>query len=187
MSNLTRSFRPRLLLASAFALIAALVAWDLLSDRGAGVDTLHLVIESLVLIIAAGSGWFLLLRDWQQRRRLNDLAGQIEQARADSVRWRSRYQETISGLSRAIQTQFVEWELTKAESEIALLILKGLGLGEIAALRDTSERTVREQARAVYRKSGLANRASLAAFFLEDLLLPIETEGESAGPRVIGR
>lgn len=121
MSNLSRNVRPRLLLAGIFAVIAVLVAWDLLSDRGAGVDTLHLVIETLVLIIAA-------------------------------------------------------------ESEVALLILKGLGLGEIAALRSTSERTVRDQARAVYRKSGLANRASLSAFFLEDLLLPLADPSAAVDP-----
>jgi len=176
MSNLAQSFRPRLLLASAFSVIAILVAWDLLSDRGAGVDTLHLVIETLVLVIAAGSGLGLLLRDWQQRKKLGELASQIHQARSDSAQWRSRYQETIKGLSEAIQSQFVAWQLSGAESEVALLILKGLSLGEIAALRDTSERTVRDQARAVYRKSGLANRASLSAFFLEDLLLPIEDD-----------
>jgi DNA-binding CsgD family transcriptional regulator len=179
MSNLTKNFRPRLILSGTFTLIALLVGWDLLSDSGSGVDTLHLVIESLVLVIAAGSGLVLLLRDWQQRRRLSELARQIEQTRADSARWRMRYQDTIRGLSQAIQAQFREWQLSSAESEVALLILKGLQLGEIAALRDTSERTVRDQARAVYRKSGLANRASLSAFFLEDLLLPIDSENGS--------
>ena len=52
------------------------------------------------------------------------------------------------------------------------LLLKGLSLREIAQLRDTSERTVREQARSVYRKAGINGRASLSAYFLEDLLLP---------------
>lgn len=180
---LASSFRPRLLLAGAFTLIAVLVGLDLLSDQDAGVDMLHLIIESLVLVIAAGSGLVLLLRDWQQRRRLSELASQIEKTRADSARWRTRYQDTINGLSQAIQAQFREWQLSSAESEVALLILKGLQLGEIAALRDTSERTVRDQARAVYRKSGLANRASLSAFFLEDLLLPIDSEN---GPDAAG-
>ena len=50
--------------------------------------------------------------------------------------------------------------------------LKGLRHKEIAELRQTSERTVRQQALAVYRKSGLNGRTDLAAFFLEDLLLP---------------
>jgi DNA-binding NarL/FixJ family response regulator len=52
------------------------------------------------------------------------------------------------------------------------LLLKGLSHKEIAAVRSTSERTIREQARAVYRKAGLPGRSALSAFFLEDLLLP---------------
>ena len=59
-----------------------------------------------------------------------------------------------------------------AERETALLLLKGYGHKEIAELLGKSERTVRQQSIAVYRKSGLAGRAQLSAFFLEDLLLP---------------
>ncbi len=43
---------------------------------------------------------------------------------------------------------------------------------EVAALRGVGEATVRQQARAIYRKAGLAGRNELAAFFLEDLLGP---------------
>ena len=39
-------------------------------------------------------------------------------------------------------------------------------------MRETSERTVRQQSLAVYRKAGLTGRAELSAFFLEDLLAP---------------
>ena len=70
----------------------------------------------------------------------------------------------------AIDRQFDRWELTPAEREVGLLLLKGLSLREIAEVRGTSERTTREQARNVYRKGGLAGRAELSAFFLEDLL-----------------
>ncbi|MGH8595878.1 MAG: LuxR C-terminal-related transcriptional regulator, partial [Gammaproteobacteria bacterium] len=63
---------------------------------------------------------------------------------------------------------------TEAEREVALLLLKGLSSKEIAAVRGVSERTVREQSRAIYSKAGLTGRAALSAFFLEDLLAPIE-------------
>ena len=56
--------------------------------------------------------------------------------------------------------------------EIALLMLKGLSHREIAVTRDTSERTIRQQAQSVYAKTNLSGRAALSAFFLEDLLLP---------------
>ncbi len=39
-------------------------------------------------------------------------------------------------------------------------------------MRESSERTVRQQARAIYGKANLSGRAALSAFFLEDLLLP---------------
>jgi DNA-binding NarL/FixJ family response regulator len=80
----------------------------------------------------------------------------------------------MRGLGVAIQKQFTAWQLTRAEAEIGLFLLKGLSHREIAQLRQTSERTIREQARSLYRKAGIAGRAELSAFFLEELLLPLE-------------
>ena len=52
------------------------------------------------------------------------------------------------------------------------MLLKGHGHKEIAALTGRSERTVRQHAGVVYEKAGLAGRAELAAFFLNDVVLP---------------
>ena len=88
----------------------------------------------------------------------------------DAERWRGENHQLVSGLSAAIKAQFQAWSLTEAESDIGLLLLKGLSHKEIADIRHTSERTVREQTRSLYRKSNLSGRNDLAAFFLEDLL-----------------
>jgi DNA-binding NarL/FixJ family response regulator len=69
-----------------------------------------------------------------------------------------------------MERQFDRWSLTPAERDVTLLVLEGLGHKEIAAQRRTSERTVRQQARVVYQKSGLSGRSELAAFFLGGLL-----------------
>ena len=37
-------------------------------------------------------------------------------------------------------------------------------------MRETGERTAREQARAVYQKAGVAGRAELSGWFIEDLM-----------------
>jgi DNA-binding NarL/FixJ family response regulator len=79
-----------------------------------------------------------------------------------------------NGLGEAIEAQFSRWNLTEAEREVALLLLKGLSLKEIAAVRASTERTVRAQAHSLYSKAELTGRAALSAFFLEDLLAPIE-------------
>src|SRR6056297_1770638 len=174
------------LLATAFGMIFLLVAWDLLSDWSGGVDAAHVAIESLVLGIS-GVAMMVLLRDaFRQRRSLTRLTRNLDRARQDSARWRDRYQETIAGLGQAIQEQFHRWNLSAAEAEIGLMLLKGLSLKEIAQVRGTGERTVREQARAIYRKAGLAGRSELSAFFLEDLLLPTPTDDAETSDRHAG-
>jgi DNA-binding CsgD family transcriptional regulator len=84
--------------------------------------------------------------------------------------WQDEANELAAGLGVAIDRQFEAWGLSPSEREVGALLLKGLSHREAADVRGTSERTVRQQARALYRKAGLTGRAELAAFFLEDLL-----------------
>jgi DNA-binding CsgD family transcriptional regulator len=100
----------------------------------------------------------------------------LEVARLQGQRWRAESRNLLSGLGQAIDEQFSRWNLTKGEREIALLLLKGLSTKEAAAVRGSSERTVREQARSVYAKAGVTGRAGLSAFFLEDLLVPMSLD-----------
>jgi DNA-binding CsgD family transcriptional regulator len=175
MSDDIHEQRSRRVFIGLFAAIAALIAWDLVMDYGEGADWRHFGIEVLVLF-AATIGIALLWRRFERTR--TDLVAARDQAR----RWQEQNRELLQGLGSAIEAQFRQWQLTRAESEVGLLLLKGCSHKEIAAIRSTSERTVREQSRAVYRKSGLAGRSSLAAFFLEDLLLPLgDTQEDSAG------
>ena len=98
----------------------------------------------------------------------------LDAARIQGRQWRDETRALLKGLGEAIDRQFLTWKLTEAEREIGLLLLTGLSLKEIAAVRVTSERTIRAQARSIYAKAGLSGRAALSAFFLEDLLAPIE-------------
>jgi DNA-binding NarL/FixJ family response regulator len=148
-----------------FTIIALLIGWDVVADYRASANFSHMAIEVVVMSVAA-SGIVLL---WLTLRRArSDLA----QALVENEQWCRDNRELLQGLGTAIHKQFALWRLTKAEAEVGLFILKGLSHKEIAQVRQTSERTIREQARALYRKSGLSGRAELSAFFLEDLLLP---------------
>ena len=102
------------------------------------------------------------------------LVRDLDAARMQGRQWRDDTRELLKGLGEAIDRQFLTWKLTEAEHDVGLLILKGLSLKEIAAARVTSERTIRSQARSIYAKGGLSGRAALSAFFLEDLLAPME-------------
>jgi DNA-binding NarL/FixJ family response regulator len=100
------------------------------------------------------------------------LTGDVATARQEAERWRAEAADLLGGLWAAIDRQFDRWQLTEAEREVALLLLKGLSHKQVAARRDTSERTVRQQAQSVYQKSGLDGRSALAAFFLEGVRRP---------------
>lgn len=93
----------------------------------------------------------------------------LDRAVAEGAEWRERSRRHLTELSAEIARQFDEWGLSRAEAEIAFLMLKGMALKQIATARDTSEATIRQQASQVYRKSGLSGRAELSAYFLDSL------------------
>jgi DNA-binding NarL/FixJ family response regulator len=51
-------------------------------------------------------------------------------------------------------------------------LIKGLSMREIVFARDVKEKSVRQQATAIYSKAGVSSRYELAAYFIEDLLIP---------------
>jgi DNA-binding CsgD family transcriptional regulator len=132
------------------------------------------VLKTIPLVLTSVGVVLLFLAGRRQREETLTLVRDLEVARAQGQRWRSDARSYLNGLGEAIEAQFSRWNLTEAEREVALLLLKGLSLKEIAAVRSTTERTIRAQAHALYAKEGLSGRASLSAFFLEDLLAPIE-------------
>ncbi len=165
MSDDVFSSRSSLAAVISFAVAVVLIAIDLYIDFVEGVGRVHLVAEIFVFGVAI-AGTIIMYQQLDRTR--SDLAGALVEAE----HWKKESSELIQGLGVAIEHQFDRWHLTAAEADVGVFLLKGLSLKEIATIRATSERTVREQARSVYRKSGLAGRTSLSAFFLEDLLLP---------------
>jgi putative tricarboxylic transport membrane protein len=130
------------------------------------------VVALLAIMLTAGG--FVLARSAGRHRELA-LTRQLDDARVAVASERDKSREILGGLGEEIEKQFEKWGLTAAEREVALLVLKGLRHKEIACARNTTERTVRQQALAVYRKAGLDGRTDLAAFFLEDFLPPRTT------------
>ncbi len=154
-------------------LVFILITIDITGDYRDGVPWMHLLIEMLILMLSlSGVVYFGWLYYQFAQAKISFLTQDLALANQHAQQWREANRELIAGLAVQIQKQFDAWQLTPAEAEVGLLMLKGLSHGEIAQLRNASERTIRDQARAVYRKSGVSGRTELSAFFLEDLLLP---------------
>lgn len=157
----SRDGRLRLLLAGIGSqCVAALfffadVAMDW-AEEGAGRNLLHNGVE---LIAAVGLLLGILVLALELRRLL------ARQARmADTIR-------IASGAFHQLLVQhFNVWGLTPAERDVALLLVKGLSLAEIASLRNSAAGTVKAHCNRVYTKAGVGGRTQLVSLFLEDLM-----------------
>ena len=73
------------------------------------------------------------------------------------------------GKENMIECHAREWGLTKAETDVAIMVVKGFANAEIAAMRGSALQTVKSQLRAIYQKSGLEGRYQLMAFITDEV------------------
>ena len=144
--------------------------YDLVVDTAHGASGLHIAVETGILLVAT------LLIVWLfndlrgQRRALERLREELAAQGDIDIPAPPALAETRHQLGTLIQQQFADWELTDSEQSVGLLLLKGLSFREIAAVRETREKTVRSQASAIYRKAGVSGRHTFSAWFIEDFL-----------------
>ena len=167
-----RARRTRLVVAWLLVAMVLAGAWDLATDSPGIWTSGHAVVELVFMGLGAVSA-VLLFRGWRETEdSLERVTGALAARQEERDHWHRLAENAMRGLGEALDRQFDEWSLTPAEKETALFLLKGLSHKEAARLTGRSERTVRQHAVSVYRKSGLGGRAELAAFFFEDMLLP---------------
>jgi DNA-binding NarL/FixJ family response regulator len=155
--------KQKILFTIILSVLLGSVLMDIIVEWGKSAGPIHLFIE----IFIALSVFAAIVLLWFRNLFLKE---QLIVSKAENSKWKEQNAHLIGGLSKAIDMQLEEWHLSPSEKEIALLLLKGLSLKEIAEVRGVSERTARQQSVSIYQKSGLAGRAELSAYFLEDLL-----------------
>lgn len=189
--------RIGIMLGTLFGMMSVLAALDAHFDARDGIGMSHAAVEEAILLLGVVGmlvmGWRL-LRSMRRERLLrgeaarlserlvttelvlraeaDDLAMRLALTEREAQRWKQEAGGLLAGLGVAIDAQFERWQFSPAERDIGLLLLKGLSHKEIAQIRRVSEATVRQQAQRLYRKANIGSRNDLAAFFLEDLLLP---------------
>lgn len=103
---------------------------------------------------------------------LGVILGGVEMRR--TLERNQRAEAALSAASGAfaelIEERFGQWGLTPAESDVAMLALKGFDVAEIAGFRGAAAGTVRAQLARIYAKAGVSSRTQLVALFIEELL-----------------
>lgn len=148
---------------SSFEIISEFVAGETFSEMA---DDLGRFGLSLAVLLIASYEYL------AQKKALRELRQQLTTSRGRLASLEPKTVEIANQYRAVMQRQFDAWQLTESEQDVVVLMLKGLSFREIAQLRVTQEKTVRQQASAVYRKAGVASRNELAAWFFEDLLDP---------------
>ncbi len=167
MSNKEKKFAAIVLF-----IMFALVVYDLYFDFNEGSSWWHILVEGILGLLTA-VGFFYLIKDsFSLKKELKNQTALAQKHLEESRVWREQAKKHVEGLSASIDMQLDKWGLTNSEKEISFLLLKGLSTKEISEIRNTSEKTVRGQATAIYSKAQLSGRSELSAFFLEDLLVP---------------
>jgi DNA-binding CsgD family transcriptional regulator len=127
--------------------------------------SLHFYLEIIIFIL-------ILLRLTNELSAASRLVNELEDEKTRN--------SNLSGqLSRYISERFDTWRLSQSEKDISWLMLKGYTFKEIAQQRDVKEKTIRQQASSIYKKSSCKNRNEFNAHFFENIIDGITTSGQA--------
>ena len=101
------------------------------------------LVNVVPIVLMSGVPLLLVYKSFLVHKNQLALIRDLDAARIQGRQWRDETRALLKGLGEAIDRQFLTWKLTEAERDVGLLILKGLSLKEIAAVRVTSDRTIR--------------------------------------------
>lgn len=135
-------------------------SYDVLIDLFLGEDAtnthFHTILEVLV-VLAAVAAFLVHARELQRFSvRHRRLSVQMRVASGD--------------FAAVVEELFCEWGLTPAERSVAIYLIKGLSLADIADLRGAKVGTVKAQSNAIYQKAAVHGRQELLACLLDELL-----------------
>lgn len=149
---------------------------DIATNLQEGVPTAHVWHEALLCSVAVVSLAWQIQVIFRKNRHIKLLGNELLETKKSWQEWKDKTHSSAVQIRQQIDQQFGLWELSHSEKDVALLLIKGLSMKEIAEIRETQEKTVRQQATVIYRKAGLSGRQELSAFFLEDILsTPVST------------
>lgn len=158
------------IIAALLAVIMILNFFDVITDISLGVPMWHIIEESVIVLASALGFAFLIIEITRRTKHINDLKNELTQSDVQLKHISEEMKLARTKYSEVIYQQFGQWKLTKSEQEVAMLLLKGLSFREISGVRETKEKTVRQQASSIYEKANLEGRHEFSAWFLEDFM-----------------
>ena len=151
-------------------LIALSSGIDLATDLSHGAAADHIAKEGVIVLMSLITILWLIAGLRAQMKQISELKQQLKASKHPEQLPPEYVVKARKQFSEVVNQQFTDWKLTASEAEVGWLLLKGLSLKEVAVVRNTLEKTVRQQASSIYKKAGVNGRHAFAAWFLEDLM-----------------
>jgi len=152
-------------------IVIAINTTDFLKDILHGDDWLHVTLEMITVFLSLWGIVMIVQQINNRSLQISQLNKEVEESQKDLALSHSKLKEIGREYSIYLHKQFDDWNLTPSEKEVALILLKGLSFKEMAEIRNTKEKTIRQQASAIYKKASVSGRHEFAAWFFEDMLV----------------
>ena len=119
-------------------------------------DLVHLIFEMiavLALVIA-----------------IVEMLGNIRRLRDEKLRQTNQLKHLREDFDELVHEKFAAWNLTPAERDVALMMLRGLTVEQISDLRNVSKGTIKVQSHKIMQKADVASRVELMSIFLDEFM-----------------
>lgn len=141
---------------------------DIFGDQAINHFIKHIVIE--FLIVAIGILAVIYINKFMKSIKANI------KTKIKANKWEILSNQFMNKSKNYILKKFKEWNFSKSEQEIALLILKGKSSKEISEIRFTSDSTVRNQSSSIYIKSKLSGKNEFKGYFIKQFIGEIDIQ-----------
>jgi DNA-binding CsgD family transcriptional regulator len=119
-------------------------------------DLSHLVFEIVAVVVLCFGMVF--------------LSSYIADLKDKNARQRAALNSLRADFDSHVYAQFAKWSLTPAESDITLLLMRGMSSKDIADFRNCSVGTVKVHSHNVFRRAGVTSRVELMSLFLDEFM-----------------
>ena len=175
MTNVTfDSNKERSNLTIFLAVIFLLVSIDIGMDIASGLPfkgmVLDFVLEGSILLTIGLMAMYIWRKFMFERENRLKTTQSLKQKETEVNYWSNKSRDYVKQFQEDILGRFDEWQLSKSEKEIGFYLLQGKTSKEIATIRSTSERTVRNQCKTIYDKTGVSGKSELVALIFHEML-----------------
>jgi DNA-binding CsgD family transcriptional regulator len=151
------------------SLLSILTFVDIFNDIDEGIPLKHWLHECFLVAGAVIIIIYKMALAVARIKTIDKISSQLNIVQGEVDYYKNKVSCIKTDFFSVIQEQFKLWNLTKSESDVALFIIKGMSMKEIAEIRGSNESTVKQQANSIYKKSHLEGRKHLTAYFLDEL------------------